>query len=242
MANPKDPRRPATQPGTFARLLTGLAQILKWLVLSLVFSIITEWVGIVFWWEEQGLQHSRQMFVTELQYLGEDFRRSLMTADPLQFAQRTVGGIYYVLFELTHLEDLMQWLAKPVPSDEGVRVSLHSGYQTIETFVLAALQITQVFSVRLAILVLATPLFGLTALVGLVDGLVRRDLRRWGGGRESSFVYHYTKKAAIPLIMMSWVIYLALPFSLHPSWVILPFALGFGITVTITASTFKKYL
>ena len=79
-------------------------------------------------------------------------------------------------------------------------------------------------------------------VVALVDGLVRRDLRRWGGGRESSFVYHYAKKAAIPLIIMAWVFYLALPFSLHPSWIILPFALVFGFAVTITASTFKKYL
>ncbi len=35
---------------------------------------------------------------------------------------------------------------------------------------------------------------------------------------------------------------LALPFSLHPSWIILPFTLAFAFAVTITASTFKKYL
>ena len=55
-------------------------------------------------------------------------------------------------------------------------------------------------------------------------------------------MYHYAKKAAIPLIIMAWVLYLALPFSLHPSWIILPFALAFAFAVTITASTFKKYL
>ena len=38
------------------------------------------------------------------------------------------------------------------------------------------------------------------------------------------------------------VIHLALPFSLHPSWIILPFALAFIFAVTTTASTFKKYL
>jgi integrating conjugative element membrane protein (TIGR03747 family) len=50
--------------------------------------------------------------------------------------------------------------------------------------------------------------FGLFTLVALVDGLVQRDLRRWGGGRESSFVYHYAKTAAMPLIIMAWVLYL----------------------------------
>ena len=61
------------------------------------------------------------------------------------------------------------------------------------------MQIIQVFAVRLAVLTLATPVFGLFTL-------------------------------------------LALPFSLHPSWIILPFALAFAFAVTITASTFKKYL
>ena len=107
---------------------------------------------------------------------------------------------------------------------------------------LATTQIVQVFSIRLVILILATPVFLLFSLIGLVDGLVQRDLRRWGGGRESSFVYHYVKKAAVPLLVMTWVIYLALPFSLHPTFVVLPFAILFALTIAVTASTFKKYL
>ena len=88
----------------------------------------------------------------------------------------------------------------------------------------------------------ATPVFQLFSLVALVDGLVRRDLRRWGGGRESSFVYHYAKKAAVPLMVLTWVVYLSLPFSLHPAFIVLPFAMLFALAVTVTASTFKKYL
>ena len=132
----------------------------------------------------------------------------------------------------------------PVPSIEesGVRPVLLGFYRPVADFVLAGMQITQVFAVRLAILILATPVFGLFTLVALVDRLVRRDLRRWGGGRESSFVYHYAKKAALRLIIMAWVLYLALPVSLHPSWIINPFALVFGLALTITASTLKKCL
>ena len=104
------------------------------------------------------------------------------------------------------------------------------------------MQVTQVFSVRLAILTLATPVFMLFSLVALVDGFVKRDLRRWGGGRESSFVYHWAKRSALPLLVLSWVIYLALPFSLHPTFIVLPFAVLFALSVAVTASTFKKYL
>jgi len=46
----------------------------------------------------------------------------------------------------------------------------------------------------------------------------------------------------MPLIVLTWVTYLALPFSLHPTFVMLPFAPLFVLTVTVTVSTFKKYL
>ena len=123
-----------------------------------------------------------------------------------------------------------------------MRPTLHKIYRPLAEFVIAAMQVTQVFSVRLAILSLATSVFLLFSLVALVDGLVRRDLRRWGGGRESSFVYHYAKKAVLPLVVITWVTYLALPFSLHPTFVILPFATLFALALAVTASTFKKYL
>jgi hypothetical protein len=38
-----------------------------------------------------------------------------------------------------------------------------------------------------------------------------------------SFVYHYDRKAALPLVEITWVVYLALPFSLHPTFVVLSF-------------------
>ncbi len=172
-----------------------------------------------------------------------DFRRSVLTSDPLQFAKDLAERFYHVLLELTGFVDFIEWVT-PIPSasEEGLRTTLHHAYSPIAEFILAGVLMTQVFAVRLAILTLATPVFGLFATVALVDGLVRRDLRRWGGGRESSFVYHYAKKAAFPLVIIAWVLYLALPFSLHPSWVILPFAIGFALAVTVTASTFKKYL
>ena len=44
------------------------------------------------------------------------------------------------------------------------------------------------------------------------------------------------------LLVLTWVVYLALPFSLHPSFVILPFATLFAFSVAVTAGTFKKYL
>ncbi len=238
-----DPRRTAVRQGIFSRGLTTFAQAIKWLLFSLLFSIVIEWIGIKLWWPEQGLEHSRTMLSREISYLNTDFRRSFMTSDPAHFAKQVADGAYHYLFEVTRIVVFIHWVSPPARIEEsGLRTTLHRIYRPIAEFVIAAMQITQVFSVRLAILMLAAPVFLLFSLVALVDGLVRRDLRRWGGGRESSFVYHYAKKAAIPLMVFAWVVYLSLPFSLHPTFVILPFAIMLALTVAVIASKFKKYL
>jgi|TARA_R110001599_G_scaffold22821_1_gene84067 integrating conjugative element membrane protein (TIGR03747 family) len=231
------------QQGTLTRLLGRVSQAVYWLLFALLFSIVLEWLGMVFWWPDEGLRHSREMLEAEVGYLQADFRRSLVSSDPAHFAQTVADKAYVALFEWTRLVDLLGWLGKPTMAGEsGLRVRLHQLYQPLAHYILAALQITQVFALRLAILILATPVFLLFGVIALVDGLVRRDLRRWGGGRESSFVYHWSKRSALPLLVTAWVIYLALPFSLHPSWVILPFATLFALSIAITASAFKKYL
>ena len=237
------PRRQEVRQGLISSALTTFAQGIKWLLLSLVFSILIEWSGMVLWWPDEGLNHSRDMLAAEIGYLQADFGRSLVSSDPAVFTKTVADKTYYVLFEVTRIADIIAWLgALPSPSDTGLRARLHTAFRPIANYVLAAMQVTQVFSVRLAILALAMPVFVLFALVALVDGLVRRDLRRWGGGRESSFVYHWAKRSALPLLVLTWVVYLALPFSLHPSFVILPFATLFAFSVAVTAGSFKKYL
>ena len=238
-----DPRRREVRQGVISKTVTTLAQGVQWLLLALLFSILTEWAGMLWWWPEEGLQHSRSMLEAEIDYLVSDFRKSVLTSSPAEFAKTVADKTYTVLFELTGLVDLIAWLsAPPAPDEGGVKFWIHALFKPIAEFVIAAMQVTQVFSVRLAILTLATPVFVLFSLVALVDGFVKRDLRRWGGGRESSFVYHWAKRSALPLLVLSWVIYLALPFSLHPTFIVLPFAVLFALSVSVTASTFKKYL
>ncbi len=238
-----DPRRREVRQGLISNFLTTLAQGIKWLLLSLVFSVIIEWVGMAAWWPDEGLDHSRDMLAAEIGYLQADLGRSLVSSNPARFTKTVADRAYYVLFEFTGVAHFIEWVGRPSASGEsGLRPRLHAVFRPVAEYVLAAMQVTQVFSVRLAILVLATPVFIAFSLVAIVDGLVSRDLRRWGGGRESSFVYHWAKRSALPLFVLTWVIYLALPFSLHPSFVVLPCATLFAMSVAVTASTFKKYL
>lgn len=236
------PRHP-TQQGLVSRSFSTLVRALVWLCLALVFSILSEWLGMVWWWPQEGVGHSERMLAQEIGYLNEDFQKSMVTSDPVRYARQFADTAYYYLFEWTGLIEFLRWLGQPprVP-DNRFRLALREIYLPAAQYVEAALIVTQVFAVRLAVLTLAMPVFVLFSLVALTEGLVRRDLRRWGGGRESSYLYHHAKRAILPSLILTWIIYLGLPVSLHPNIIVLPFAALFAVALAITASTFKKYL
>ena len=109
-----DPRRRVAEEGWLAKQLTAAAKVFQWLLLSLLFSILIEWAGMVLWWPEQGLEHSRAMLEHELGYLDTDLRRSLMTSDPAEFARRLADGAYHYLFEVTRFVAFIRWVS-PLP-------------------------------------------------------------------------------------------------------------------------------
>lgn len=219
-----------------------------WLLGSVVFSILLEWVGMHLWWPEQGAAHSRAMYEAELGYLNQDLRRSIISSDAARFAERFAGGVHYWLVERTHLETHLEALERidastsANPLQKKVFGAMNGVLHQVREHVMAAITTIQVTALRVAVLVLAMPVFVLAGVVGLTEGLMRRDLRRWGGGRESAFIYHQAKMLVFPLFIAAWVLYLALPFNLHPNFVILPCAAAFGAALMVSAATFKKYL
>ncbi|MCP1361814.1 TIGR03747 family integrating conjugative element membrane protein, partial [Halomonas sp. BBD45] len=112
----------------------------------------------------------------------------------------------------------------------------------LKTYLQAAMFVTLMTLTRCVILVLTSPLFILAAIVGFTDGLVSRDLRRFGAGRESAFIYHHAKRLVTPIFFTGWLFYLSLPFSIHPNLFLLPCAFLFGLMIAIATSSFKKYL
>jgi len=110
---------------------------------SLLFSIIVEWVGMVLWWPEQGIDHSRTMLANEIRYLDTDFRRSVVTSDPARFAKEVADGTYHYLFEVTRVVAFIHWVSPPLRQEEqGMRPTLHKIYRPLAEFVIAAMQVT----------------------------------------------------------------------------------------------------
>lgn len=231
------------QRGVISSTLNGGIRRVSWLLVALLFSIVVEWVGMSLFWKEEGITHSRNMLAQELSYLGSDFQQSIITSSPVQFAETISSSLHHWLFEWTRLTDFVRWVSAPDASQESrLRQALRAIYLPVSDYVLAAITITQLFAVRLAVLILALPAFFLLGLLGLIDGLVERDLRKWGGGRESAYKYHHAKRVVAPSVILVWIIYLAMPVSVNPSFVVLPFALLFAFAIAIASSTFKKYL
>ncbi|KAB0502642.1 TIGR03747 family integrating conjugative element membrane protein [Pseudomonas lini] len=235
------PRQPIQRPGLIISAIGLILRIIGLLIASLLFSILIEWAGLLFFWGDQGWRHSEAMLTNELRWLSEHFRFSLIVQQPGQTIVQILDFLKQWLLVKTGFADFAQQ-ARASSQGEGFWSRTSLIYMSIEDFVLAAVYVTFIFVVRLTILVLVTPLFMLASFTGFIDGLMRRDLRKFGAGRESSFVYHRAKRAVMPLLIIPWIIYLSLPFSLNPIAIFLPCAVILGATLAITATTFKKYL
>jgi len=237
----------ARQQGLVIGLLTLPFRFLGVLCGSLILAIVIECVGMHFFWPDQEWRHAQRMLHFELDQLSEHFTQSVLVQEPGRTAYRLTEDAYDLLFIESGLQGRIETASAKartagIRSRDDFRYYLSLAYVQVESYVIAAGYTILVFLTRVIVLTLSLPLFLLAAFVGLVDGLVRRDIRRFGAGRESGFVYHRAKASLIPLAVLPWVIYLALPISLHPLAIILPGAALLGTAVDIAAGSFKKYL
>ncbi|HAT7593424.1 DUF4400 domain-containing protein [Klebsiella pneumoniae] len=98
------------------------------------------------------------------------------------------------------------------------------------------------FMLRLTWLVAMLPLLCLCVVIGLAEGLVQRDLRRFGSGLESVFLHRYVIRSGSSVATTLWVFYLAQPLFVPAMLVLLPATLWLGITVWMAAGSFKRWL
>lgn len=238
---PASPPPPQRRSGLiFSMFELGLRQ-LGLLFASLIFSMVLEFVGMLWFWPEQGWHHSHTMWLIELHWLSDHFKNSLLVQEPAQATAKV-------------LEHLNEWVVvrsgwaqsdtqlKILSREVSIQGQFAQVYVLMQDYLLAAMFTIFTFVVRLAVLTLAMPMFLLAVITGGVDGLMRRDLRKFEAGRESSFVYHRARRTLLPLMVTPWMIYLSLPWSLNPILVLLPFAILLGCMVAVTITTFKKYL
>jgi len=248
MAEPAHPPQPtpARPPTLFGTLVALPFQVFGMLCGALLLAIIIECIGVHFLWPKEGWHHAQEMLDYELAQLSKGFRASALIQDPAAAARHWVAYAYDRLFVQSGLLELSRHHSPGAPRHAtglaGLRTLIHRTAAHLEVYALAAGYITLTFIVRVVVLALTLPLFALASFVALVDGLVQRDIRRFGAGHESAFVYHRARALMAPLALLPWGVYLSFPISIHPLWILLPSAVLLGAAVRITAATFKKYL
>jgi integrating conjugative element membrane protein (TIGR03747 family) len=249
MSNSAPQRQDARRRGFLAWLVALPFQLFGLLCGALLLSILIECVGMRFFWPDEGWRHASRMLDHELNQLSGQFTRSLLAHEPGRAARKRVEQAYTALFIQSGLLDKMTRAAEKsrAPAQEKTakkdfRYYIGKVYVWAEDFLIAAALTTLVFFTRLIVLTLTLPLFVLAALIGLIDGIARRDIRKFSAGRESGYLYHRAKASVFPLLMLPWTLYLALPVSLHPLWILLPAAILLCLAVDLAAGSFKKYI
>src|SRR5690606_22950718 len=95
-------------------------------------AVVVEWIGLIGWWREEGVDHARQTLAREIAFLGGDFQQSLLASHPAAFAKRCADTVYYWVFEWTGLMDVLHSLKHPPSDVGGVRVTWHKIYDVVE--------------------------------------------------------------------------------------------------------------
>lgn len=235
---------PPPKRGPVGKLVGAALSFVFWLFVGAVGNVLFEWVDMNVFWPAAGARHSVETLEEELLRLESDFPDGVIVRHPARFAREAADVVRKTVY--------VEWqaLALIEAAERRVGRAQAGGFQDIvgdlsrglREYLLAAVAATQVYAIRLAVMVSATPAFVLAALVGLVDGLGQRDIRRFSGGRERGQIYHLARGIVFPAFAFSWILYLSWPGAAHPSWFVLPFAALFGFALWVTASSFKKYL
>lgn len=235
--------------GPVSAMVAVVLAFLASMVTSLFLGTALEIIGLYTLWPAEGVSHAKSHVAEDLAYI-QQFPRSLLAPDTAAFAQGMANWARWPFDKLA----VPQLIARAAVVDSNASADpkvgknaalrlLRRGYIELIRWIEVFYYVTQDTAIRLSVAFFALPAFFLAVMVGLVDGLAKRDLRKWCGGRESSFVYHHAKQYTGWFLTGGFALYLAWPFrGFNPTYMVLVFTVLVAATLSLTVSSFKKYL
>ncbi|ECC9538541.1 TIGR03747 family integrating conjugative element membrane protein [Salmonella enterica subsp. salamae] len=221
------PQGPVRRPGLLGWLALLPGVLIGFCLGAWMLAIALEWLGDAFFWRNTCASHSEQVLQATWQWW-----------------QSSAGAPVWLVEDLTLVSGkLQQGSAALIASLNGQSGLFWTEAVTtvIHCAILSAGNVTLTFLLRLAILLQALPLFALTITIGLIDGLVRRDLRRFGAGHESGFVYHHARRMISSSLAATGLVWLAVPQFLDPKYFWVPSSVIVGLALSFAIGAFKKY-
>ncbi len=147
------------------------------------------------------------------------------------------NGLYGLVFGVSGVHDMGRRFAEGTPlsiPDTVARDTYIARHNEIEVAMVG----TQLLGVRSGILLRYLPLLGLLYLVGAVDGLALRAVRRIQGGRESAGVYHRAKFMQLGLVALGGGVLMVWPWPVAWGWMA---GLAAGLLGLLTAVQWRYY-
>lgn len=123
-----------------------------------------------------------------------------------------------------------------------VEHAVSRGLGAMDHAISRALAGSQVIAVRLAIVASFLPWAGFLYSVAVVDGLVERSRRKFGGGRESSTLYHRAKYFQVTFFTIALAAYLWWPNAVEPTAIIATSTAMCAYLARLQAKYYKKYI
>lgn len=248
MSSSKAPAKPRT---------VGPIELVFLTVFGLVGATISAWtlgclieiVGGHLLWKGQGIRHAQGIVLQDMRYIAAA-PRSLLVNDTVNFSRQVATWVRwpYERLGILHWYQQLRTAKSPVYRPESalslghLKNSSQGLMLLVSEWLVISMFVAQDVMLRLCIAAFAIPAFALACLMGVIDGLVRRDIRRWTGGRESSFVYHHAKRYTSWALTGGFGIYLAWPFGgFNPAYMVLIFTVLVAATLSTTVGSFKKY-
>lgn len=231
--NSAPPAAPQTDSPVFSPISGTLRFVWKcvaWLFLSVVIGTVLDWLGMLAgWW---GPDHSLTVLSQDIAWLGNNFTTSILGRSPAEVALAISRAVH----------DHLSFQVHPSPRDSAFIALAKQTALTVQPYWQGVIYSAMSTAVRLFIIALSAVFFIVVFVVTMIDGLVERELRKEGGGIEHAAVFHHAKTWVSRPLAWSPIIYLSLPVSINPAWVVLPSALVFGMATYIAFFTFRKYV
>ncbi len=224
-------------------LLAWKIQTFLSIVFALCVAIIVEFGGMGRLWEAHDGSRLQNRTAEEYELLAARSCNGLavQTVDKVRL-------LYLGLVDLVFGSSRAEWemrSKRPAGSPESMSLPvrfLDDMHRAISRHSHTTASLLREISFRVAAMTVGWAVMAFFFAIGLTDGLVRREIRRWSGGRESSWVYNTSSRLLGPISLVYTVTLIAWPWTLDIAWTISIFALINGLALSIASSRFKKYL
>lgn len=177
MSEQRAPPSPPPQ-GPIGWLLSLAGRIIGLVIGALVLRVVLELAGLYFWWPQEGVKHIIHV----------------VNEEQIELLQKLHE--HPIRYEIQMLVRTQQ--NKVIATTDWIAISFERLFsKEVSSIALNILAFTFVtIMTRFIWLIITIPLLLATAVIGIVEGLLSRDLRRFRAENESVFMFYWSYKLA----------------------------------------------